>query len=44
VAQYAFAKPVDWFVKEFRFGIYDSDMTDFETDELGVLVVAAHRD
>jgi protein-tyrosine phosphatase len=41
---YAFAKPVDWFVKEFRFGIYDSDMKDFETDELHDLVVAAHKD
>ena len=44
VTMYAFAKPVDWFVKEFRFGIYDSDMKDFETEELHDLVVAAHRD
>jgi protein-tyrosine phosphatase len=35
---------VDWFVKEIRFGIYDSDMKDFETDELHDLVVAAHKD
>jgi hypothetical protein len=44
VTMYAFAKPVDWFVKEIRFGIYDSDMKDFETDELHDLVVAAHKD
>jgi protein tyrosine phosphatase len=44
VTMYAFAKPVDWFVKEFRFGIYDSDMKDFETEELHDLVVAAHKD
>lgn len=44
ITMYAFARPVDWFVKEFRFGIYDGDMKDFETDELHDIVVAAHRD
>lgn len=44
VTMYAFAKPVDWFVKELRFGVYDSDMKDFHTDELHDIVVAAHRD
>ena len=44
ITMYAFARPVDWFVKEFRFGIYDHDMQDFDTDELHDLVVAAHRD
>jgi protein-tyrosine phosphatase len=44
VTMYAHARPVDWFVKEFRFGIYDSDMKDFQTDELHDIVVAAHRD
>ena len=44
VTMYAYARPVDWFVKEFRFGIYDSDMKDFQTDELHDIVVAAHRD
>ncbi len=44
VTMYAFARPVDWFVKEYRFGIYDSDMKDFQTDELHDIVVAAHRD
>jgi hypothetical protein len=44
VTMYAYARPVDWFVKEFRFGIYDSDMKDFQTDELHDMVVAAHRD
>lgn len=44
VTMYAYARPVDWFVKEFRFGIYDSDMKDFQTDELHDIVIAAHRD
>lgn len=44
VTMYAYARPVDWFVKEYRFGVYDSDMKDFQTDELHDLVVAAHRD
>ena len=44
ITMYAFARPVDWFVKEFRFGIYDHDMQDFNTDELHDIVVAAHRD
>lgn len=44
ITMYAFARPVDWFVKEFRFGIYDHDMQDFNTDELHDLVVAAHWD
>jgi hypothetical protein len=44
ITMYAFARPVDWFVKEFRFGIYDHDMQDFDTAELHDLVVAAHRD
>lgn len=44
VTMYAYARPVDWFVKEFRFGIYDNDMKDFQTDELHDIVVAAHRD
>lgn len=44
VTMYAFARPVDWFVKELRFGVYDSDMKDFQTDELRDIVVTAHRD
>jgi len=44
VTMYAFAKPVDWFVKELRFGVYDSNMKDFQTDELQDIVAAAHRD
>jgi hypothetical protein len=44
ITMYAFARRVDWFVKEFRFGIYDHDMQDFDTAELHDLVVAAHRD
>lgn len=31
---YASANPVDWFVQEIRYGIYDSNMADFNMDEL----------
>lgn len=44
VTLYAWARPVDWFVKELRFGILDSDMGDFEMAEIKKLVVAAHTD
>lgn len=40
---YASANPVDWFVREMRFGFYDHDMKDFNTDDLYDLVVIAHR-
>jgi len=44
VTLYAWARPVDWFVKELRFGILDSDMGDFDMTEIRKLVVAAHTD
>ncbi len=44
ITMYAWARPVDWFVKEIRFGIYDADMSDFEVRALQDLVKIAHSD
>ena len=44
ITMYAYALPADWFVKELRFGVYDSDMKDFDAEELFELVKIAHRD
>ena len=44
ITMYAWARPVDWFVKEIRFGIYDDDMSDFEVRALQDLVKIAHSD
>lgn len=41
---YAFANPVDWFVREVRFGFLDSDDTGFDLDELRFVVDSAYRD
>jgi len=41
---YANALPVGWFVKEYRYGVYDSDMKDFDAPELFELVKKAHAD
>lgn len=41
---YAFANPVDWYVRELRFGFMDSDDTDFDLDELRYIVESAYRD
>jgi len=40
---YAYALPVDWFVKEIRFGVYDSDMEDFNPEEMYEIVRMTHR-
>jgi len=40
---YASANPVDWFVREMRFGFYDSDMSDFDTADLLDIVRITHR-
>lgn len=40
---YASAKPVDWFVREMRFGFYDHDMCDFNTADLVDIVTVSHR-
>ena len=44
VTMYAWAMPADWFVKELRYGIYDGDMSDFDSADLHELVSTAHRD
>jgi hypothetical protein len=44
VTAYSLANPVDWFVKELRFGFYDSDMRDFEPNDLQGIVRMAHAE
>jgi hypothetical protein len=44
ITMYASAQPVQWQVKEYRFGIYDSNMTDFDSSELFDIVRLAHKD
>ena len=41
---YALANPVDWFVKEFRFGFMDDSNTEFDTALLKRVVALAHGD
>jgi hypothetical protein len=41
---YAFANPVDWQVKEFRYGYFDSPDTDFPIEEFKRIVTLAHAD
>lgn len=40
---YADANPVGWFVQEIRYGIYDSNMNDFDMEELLGVVHMTHR-
>jgi hypothetical protein len=44
ITAYAWANPVDWFVKEIRFGFYDSDMADFDPNDLHGIVRMAHEE
>ncbi|MEN9692362.1 MAG: hypothetical protein RLZZ330_6 [Actinomycetota bacterium] len=44
VTMYAYANPVDWFVKELRFAIYDHDIEHFDLEELFSVVKFAHAD
>lgn len=44
VTLYAFANPVDWFVRELRYGVWDSDMRDFKPEDLFDIVRLAHSD
>lgn len=44
ITMYAHANPVDWFVKEFRYGVWDSDMKDFNVEELFDIVRLAHSE
>lgn len=44
VTMYADANPVDWHVKEIRYGVWDSVMSDFDPEELFDIVRIAHSD
>lgn len=44
VTAYAWAKPVDWGVKEVRFGFYDADMADIDMGALYRIVNDVHAD
>ena len=44
ITAYSSANPVDWFVKELRFGFYDSDMKDFDPSDLQPIVRMAHAE
>jgi protein-tyrosine phosphatase len=44
ITMYADANPVDWFVKEFRYGVWDSDINKMNTAELFDIVRLAHAD
>ncbi len=41
---YAWANPVDWQVKEFRYGYFDSGDTDFDLNAFKRIAVMAHAD
>jgi protein-tyrosine phosphatase len=43
VTMYADARPVDWFVQEMRFGIWDSEMKNFDESELFDIAKLAHK-
>lgn len=44
VTLYADAKPVDWHVRELRFGMWDSNLSDVNFEDLFDLVQLAHSD
>lgn len=44
VTLYADALPADWFVREVRYGFWDSNVDHFDTEELFDLVRLAHSD
>lgn len=44
VTLYAYACPVDWFVRELRYGFWDHDMKDFDAEDLFDIVRIAHTD
>lgn len=44
ITLYAWANPVDWFVREFRYGVWDSRVEDLDLEELFDLVKIAHSD
>ena len=44
VTLYAWANPVDWYVKELRLGFYDHESVDVNSNDLHQVVEAAHED
>jgi protein-tyrosine phosphatase len=44
VTLYAAANPVDWFVREVRYGFWDSDVSHIDSEDLFDLVRVAHSD
>ena len=44
VTLYAAANPVDWFVREVRYGFWDSDVSHIDPEDLFDLVRVAHSD
>jgi len=44
ITLYAAARPVDWFVKEIRYGVWDGTMSDFSGEDIFDLVKVAHED
>ena len=44
ITMYADANPVDWFVKEFRYGVWDADINKMNIEELFDIVRLAHAD
>ena len=44
VTMYQYAKPVDWFVKEMRYCIYDSTISHIDKEELFDVVKFAHKE
>jgi hypothetical protein len=41
---YAWSKPVDWFVREYRYGVYDSKVDDLDLDKILDLVDMIHSE
>lgn len=44
ITMYAYANPADWHIREIRYGIYDSNMDDFDAEELFDIIRIAHSD
>lgn len=44
ITLYAWANPVDWFVRELRYGVWDADGRDFKPEDIFDLVKMAHAD
>jgi hypothetical protein len=44
VTLYAWANPVDWFVREIRYGVWDGNGKDFTPEDIFDLVKVAHSD